>query len=120
MSRRELSYFDIVPQWQASNHTTVRPQQGTDVSESPDSRSIIKVTDEYDADSDCENSSPVIARKYTVPVKRRQALQEKLITQDEMHKLESRLNRTTILCISLFCINIAVSGVMLANFMRNQ
>ncbi|KAG5745446.1 hypothetical protein H9Q69_007473 [Fusarium xylarioides] len=114
MSRQELSYFDIVPQWQ----TSVQSQQETGVSESPDSTTIIKVTDEYDADSDSESSIPIIDRKLVVPVKRRQALKDKRITQDEMKKLENRLNRTTVLCTSLFCINIAISGAMLLRFMN--
>ncbi|KAF5561597.1 hypothetical protein FPHYL_6090 [Fusarium phyllophilum] len=114
MPRQELSYFDIVPQWQ----TSVQSQQETGISESPDSTTIIEVTDEYDADSDSEDSIPVIERKLTVPVKRRQALEDKRIIQEKMNKLENRLNRTTVLCTSLFCINIAISGVTLLNFMR--
>ncbi|KAF5724616.1 hypothetical protein FMUND_659 [Fusarium mundagurra] len=116
MSRQELSYFDIVPQWQ----TSVLSQQGTDVSESPDSTSIIKGIDDYDADSDCEDSIPVIDRKPLMRAKRRQALEDKSIVQDEINKLEGRLKRTTVLCTSLFCINIAISGAMFINFMRKQ
>ncbi|KAF5680193.1 hypothetical protein FCIRC_5904 [Fusarium circinatum] len=116
MSRQELSYFDLVPQWQASNDATVGSQQETCVS----GTSIMKVTGGYDSDSDGENGGPVIGNKRTVPAKRRQALHEKCITQDEMNKLESRLNRATILCTSLFCINIAISGAMFLNFIRKQ
>ncbi|PNP85470.1 hypothetical protein FNYG_01299 [Fusarium nygamai] len=116
MSRQELSYFDIVPQWQ----TSIRSRQGTGVRESPNSTSIIDVIDESDVDSDSENGPGVTEKKFTVPAKRRQALEDKHITQDEINKLESRLNRTTVLCTSLFCINIAISGVMFLNFMRKQ
>ncbi|KAF5579443.1 hypothetical protein FPCIR_11101 [Fusarium pseudocircinatum] len=116
MSRQELSYFDIVPQWQ----TSIRSRQGTDVKESPNSTSIIDVMDESDVESDSENGPAVTERKFTVPAKRRQALEDKYITQDEMKKLESRLNRTTVLCTSLLCINIVISGAMFVNFMRKQ
>lgn len=111
MSRQELSYFDIVPQWQ----TTVPSQQGTGVSECLESTRIIEVTDESDEDSGCENGTPVIDRK---PTASRQALKDKRITHSEMNKLESRLNRTTILCASLFCINIAISGVIVLKLIK--
>ncbi|KAF5552708.1 hypothetical protein FMEXI_2859 [Fusarium mexicanum] len=118
MSRQELSYFDLVPQWQASNHTTTGSQQATGVSESADSTCITKTTDEYDSDCDCDNGTAVIEQEVAVPAKRRQAFEGKRITQDELNKLENRLNRTTILCTSLFCINIAISGAMFLNFIR--
>ncbi|KAF4500850.1 hypothetical protein FAGAP_2941 [Fusarium agapanthi] len=120
MSRQELSYFDIMPQWQASNHTTTGSQQGTGVSESADSTGVMKATDEYGSDSDCDNGTAVIEKNRTVPTKRRQAFEDKRITQDEINKLESRLKRTTILCTSLFCINIAISGAMFLNSIRKQ
>ncbi|KAI8402540.1 hypothetical protein FOFC_17855 [Fusarium oxysporum] len=96
MSRQGSSYFDIVPH-------------------------INKVTDEIDAESDCENDTPVIEKKIIVPAKRIQALDDQRTTQqNKMNKLESRLERTTVLCTSLFCINIAISGVMLLKFISKQ
>lgn len=115
MSRGELSYFDIVPQWQVSSHAGIRSQRGTDVSESADRTNITKITDEFDVDSGCDNRTQ---RKLTVPAKRRQALEDKCITQMEMSKLENQFNRTTIICTSLFCVNIVISGVMFLNFMK--
>ncbi|KAF5575048.1 hypothetical protein FPANT_11497 [Fusarium pseudoanthophilum] len=116
MSRQELSYFDIVPQWQ----TSVQSQRGTGVQGSPNSISTIEAMDESDSDSDDGNGASGTGKKATVPAKRRQALQDERITREEMNKLESRLNRATVLCTSLFCINIAISGVMFLNFMRKQ
>ncbi|CVL06832.1 uncharacterized protein FMAN_16231 [Fusarium mangiferae] len=113
MSRQELSYFDIVPQWQ----TTVLPQQGTGVNESPQSASIVRMTDESDAGSGDENGTQI---KFAVSAKRRQALEDKRIAQDKMNKLENRLNRTTVLCTTLFCVNIAISGVIFLNSMRKN
>lgn len=115
MSRGEVSYFDILPQWQASSHAGVRSQRGTDVSESADRTSITKITDESNADSGYETET---RGNLTVPTKRRQALEDKCITQVEINKLENQLNRTTIICTSLFCVNIVISGVMFLNFMK--
>jgi hypothetical protein len=115
MSRQELSYFDIVPHWQTSARS-----QGTAVGGSPNSKSIIGVIDESDVDSDSGNDTNVIERKPMVHGNGRQQLKDKRIIQDEIKKLESRLNRTTVLYTSLFCINIAISGVMFLNFMRKQ
>nr|RBQ96718.1 hypothetical protein FVER53263_13467 [Fusarium verticillioides] len=113
MSRQEVSYFDIVPQWQTSIQS-----QGTVVSESPNSTSMIGVVDESDVDSDSGDGTSVIERKPMAHGKGRQQLEDKRIIQDEINKLESRLNRTTVLCTSLFCINITISGVMFLNFMK--
>lgn len=81
-----------MPQWQ----TTVLPQQGTGVSESPQSASIIRITDESDADSGDENGTQI---KFAVSEKRRQTLEDERIAQDKMNKLESRLNRSTVLVL---------------------
>ncbi|EXK79894.1 hypothetical protein FOQG_15572 [Fusarium oxysporum f. sp. raphani 54005] len=96
MSRQGSSYFDIVPH-------------------------INKATDEIDAESNCENDTPVIEKKLIVPEKRIQALEDQRTTQqNKMNKLEIRLDRATVLCTSLFCINIAISGVMLLTFISKQ
>ncbi|KAF4953659.1 hypothetical protein FGADI_5995 [Fusarium gaditjirri] len=117
MSRQELSYFDAAPQWLASNHAT-RPQQGATVNESLPSRSMDLVTYGIDTESDCESGALVVQRKLRVPAERMQAFEDHhIIQQNEMSKLESQLNRTTVLCTSLFCINIAISVVMLVKFM---
>ncbi|KAG4272755.1 hypothetical protein FPRO04_10270 [Fusarium proliferatum] len=113
MSRQGLSYFDIVPQWQ----TSVLSQQGTGISESLKSTKIIEVTDESDEDSCCEKGTPVIDKKLTAS---RQALKDKRITQREMNKLEGRLNRITILYTLLFCINIAISGVIVLKLIKSS
>ncbi|EXL51816.1 hypothetical protein FOCG_07637 [Fusarium oxysporum f. sp. radicis-lycopersici 26381] len=107
MSRQGSSYFDIVPT----------------VGESLTNVSINKTTDEIDAESGCENDTPVIEKMLIVPAKRIQTLEDQHITQqnkmNKMNKLESRLDRTTVLYTSLFFINIAISGVMLPKF-RNK
>lgn len=93
------------------------------VGESLTNVSINKATDEIDAESGCENDTPVIEKKLIVPAKRIQTLEDQHITQqnkmNKMNKLESRLDRTTVLYTSLFFINIAISGVMLPKF-RNK
>ncbi|KAM5521332.1 hypothetical protein FOXYSP1_15223 [Fusarium oxysporum f. sp. phaseoli] len=58
MSRQGSSYFDIVLAIVGESLTNV---------------SINKVTDEIDAESDCENDTPVIEKKIIVPAKRIQA-----------------------------------------------
>ncbi|RKL51881.1 hypothetical protein BFJ70_g595 [Fusarium oxysporum] len=110
MSCQGSSYFDIVPT----------------VGESLTNVSINKATDEIDAESGCENDTPVIEKMFIVPAKRIQTLEDQHITQqnkmnkmNKMNKLESRLDRTTVLYTSLFFINIAISGVMLPKF-RNK
>ncbi|KAH7466825.1 hypothetical protein IWW34DRAFT_852744 [Fusarium oxysporum f. sp. albedinis] len=105
MSRQGSSYFDIVRATVGESLTNV---------------SINKATDEIDAESGCENDTPVIDKKLIVPAKRIQTLEDQHITQqNKMNKLESRLGRTTVLYTSLFFINIAISGVMLPKF-RNK
>lgn len=113
--------FDIVPQWLTSNHTSIQTEKVATVGESLTNVSINKATDEIDAESGCENDTPVIEKQLIVPAKRIQALEDQCTTQqNKMNKLESRLDRTTVLCTSLFCINIAISGVMLLKFISKQ
>ncbi|KAF5536676.1 hypothetical protein FNAPI_11668 [Fusarium napiforme] len=96
MSRQEVSYFDIVPEWQ----TSIGSQQGTGVRGSPNSTSTIEAMDESDVDSDSGNGTDVIENNATVPAKRRQAFEDTRVTREEINELESRLNRTTVLCVA--------------------
>jgi len=99
----------------------MQTQKVATVGESLTNVSINKATDEIDAESGCENDASGIEKKLIVPAKRIQALEGQCTTQqNKMNKLESRLHRTTVLCTSLFCINIAISGVMLLKLISKQ
>ncbi|KAF9775622.1 hypothetical protein IL306_006256 [Fusarium sp. DS 682] len=104
-------------EWQASSRASISTEQ-----ESSDIESNYRLNDfpEHEA------LVPILNKqKFAILAERIQALEDekngrKDERDDEIEKLEGRLSKATILCTSLLCINIAMSGLVFLKYMGKQ